>query len=110
MTTFPRWKLVVVSVALLLGLLFSIPNLFRNDPAVQLARRGYEPINAADRESGATPLFHAASWGRVAAVDALLEGKADPNLANASGVTPLAIARQNGHPEVVDLLEKAGAR
>lgn len=44
MTQFPRWKSVVVTVALLLGLLFAMPNLFRNDPALQLARRGYEPV------------------------------------------------------------------
>jgi len=46
MTQFPRWKMVVVGLALLLGLLFAVPNLFRNDPALQLARRGYEPITA----------------------------------------------------------------
>lgn len=44
MTQFPRWKAIVVIVALVFGLLFSAPNLFRNDPALQLARRGYEPF------------------------------------------------------------------
>ncbi len=44
MTQFPRWKMIVVGLALLFGLLFALPNLFRNDPALQLARRGYEPI------------------------------------------------------------------
>lgn len=51
MTQFPRWKMVVVALALLLGLLFSIPNLFRNDPALQLARRGYEPVTAEEQQA-----------------------------------------------------------
>jgi preprotein translocase subunit SecD len=44
MTQFPRWKWILVLLALVVGLVFSIPNLFRNDPALQLARRGYEPF------------------------------------------------------------------
>src|SRR5262247_3997907 len=45
MTQFPRWKSITVIVALILGILFAIPNLFGNDPAVQLAARNYETIN-----------------------------------------------------------------
>ena len=69
MTTFPRWKLVVVIVALLLGLLFSVPNLFRNDPALQFARRGYEPVTAADRSSIEALL----ETNKVAPVDGFLQ-------------------------------------
>src|SRR5688572_24593456 len=69
MTTFPRWKLIVVIVALLLGLLFSVPNLFRNDPALQFARRGYEPVTAADRAGVESFL----QGNQVTAVDGFLQ-------------------------------------
>lgn len=46
MTQYPRWKAILVIAALIFGLLFSLPNLFGNDPALQLARRGYEPFTA----------------------------------------------------------------
>lgn len=51
MTQFPRWKSILVLAALVFGLLFSVPNLFGNDPALQLARRGYEPFAAAQQQS-----------------------------------------------------------
>ncbi len=38
------------------------------------------------------------------------EGNADPNLADAEGVTPLQHARQNGQDKIVAILVKAGAR
>jgi len=51
MTTLPRWKLILVLVTLVLGLLFSLPNLFSNDPALQMARRGYEPVSTDQQTS-----------------------------------------------------------
>ncbi|HZF26558.1 MAG TPA: protein translocase subunit SecD [Steroidobacteraceae bacterium] len=44
MSQFPRWKSITVAVALILGVLFALPNLFGTDPAVQLAARNYESI------------------------------------------------------------------
>ena len=38
------------------------------------------------------------------------EGNADPNLADADGVTPLQHARQNGQEEIVAILSRSGAR
>ena len=41
MNDFPRWKYVLVAVVLLLGILYGIPNLFPQQPAVQVsANRG----------------------------------------------------------------------
>jgi preprotein translocase subunit SecD len=44
MSQFPRWKSITVLVALILGILFAIPNLYGTDPAVQLAARNYDAI------------------------------------------------------------------
>lgn len=41
---------------------------------------------------------------------ALLAAGADPNLADRTGTTPLALARQRGYTALVQMLEKAGAR
>lgn len=43
-------------------------------------------------------------------VTLLLDAKADPNLADREGVTPLAHARRRGYAAMVTLLERAGAR
>lgn len=41
MLEFPRWKLILLGLIVLFGLLFSLPNLFPQDPAVQIsANRG----------------------------------------------------------------------
>ena len=41
---------------------------------------------------------------------ALIEAGASVNLADRSGLTPLALARRRGHAEMAGLLERAGAR
>lgn len=40
----------------------------------------------------------------------LVEAGADVNLADGQGVTPLAHAQQNGHDEIAEILQAAGAR
>ncbi len=55
-------------------------------------------IDARD-DSGATPLYQAASWGRLPVVDLLLRKGADAALANKEGVTPLQAAIANGQQE-----------
>ena len=45
MLHFARWKSITVLVALILGLLFALPNLFGTDPALQLALRNYEAVS-----------------------------------------------------------------
>ena len=42
-------------------------------------------------------------------MQALLRAKADVKAANRYGITPLALAAQNGNAEVIELLPKAGA-
>jgi uncharacterized protein len=43
-------------------------------------------------------------------LDALVKAGANVNLADRQGVTPLGLARQRGYPEMVRILEAAGAR
>ncbi|MBL8703101.1 MAG: ankyrin repeat domain-containing protein [Alphaproteobacteria bacterium] len=43
-------------------------------------------------------------------VELLLAAKADPNLADRDGVTPIAHARRRGYAAITALLERAGAR
>ena len=55
------------------------------------------------------PLHQAVISGDRAAVQRLIRSKADVNAANRYGVTPLSLAAQRGHADLVDLLLKAGA-
>lgn len=36
LNTFPRWKYVLLAIALVIGLIYSLPNLYGEDPAVQI--------------------------------------------------------------------------
>ncbi len=47
---FPLWKNVLVLLALALGTLYSLPNLFGNDPAVQLASSTALPLTQAQAD------------------------------------------------------------
>ena len=64
-----------------------------------------------------TPLMVSARWGYVETVKELLKRKADPTtyLAYSSGgeekiISPLSLAKQNGHTEIEKLLKEAGAK
>ncbi|GBO54087.1 hypothetical protein APA_2035 [Pseudanabaena sp. lw0831] len=60
---------------------------------------------------GATPLHHAAYYGYQKIVSLLIEHGADINAKSLSDKkTPLAIAIQNKHLDVIELLKKAGAK
>lgn len=50
MLEFPRWKYVLVALALLVGVLYSLPNLYPQDPAVQISANRGGSIDAALRE------------------------------------------------------------
>ena len=47
--------------------------------------------------------------GHASAIEALLKGKADPNIADQQGRTALFIAAQAGHASCVEVLAKGGA-
>jgi preprotein translocase subunit SecD len=44
MLEYARWKYYLVAVVLVLGLLFASPNIFGNDPALQIARKDHAPV------------------------------------------------------------------
>lgn len=56
-----------------------------------------------------TPLGRAAGAGDVAAMTALLDQGADPNVTGAFGMTPLASAARSGRVDSIDLLLARGA-
>ncbi len=58
----------------------------------------------------AEPLLDATKQGDVEAVRSLLDGGADPNVAQGDGLTALHIAAQEGQLEIVKLLLGAGAK
>lgn len=62
-------------------------------------------VDAVDLETSATPLMLAASLGRRAAVDLLLQRRANPHLKDREGLTALNRARRADDSETVRLLE-----
>jgi preprotein translocase subunit SecD len=44
MLEYARWKYILVAVVLLLALLFALPNVFGEDPALQVARKDHTPV------------------------------------------------------------------
>jgi len=50
MNDFPRWKYVVVVVVLLLGILYGVPNLFPQQPSVQISANRGATVDQALRE------------------------------------------------------------
>jgi ankyrin repeat protein len=63
-----------------------------------------------DRETGATPLFQAAAWGRKTVVDLLVKRGADVNAKNLLGVSPLAAAGKNGYVDIARVLRERGGQ
>jgi len=62
-------------------------------------------INAKDRKFGWTPLIVASINGRANTVKILLDNGADQTAKSNDGSTALSKARENGHPDIVKLLE-----
>jgi preprotein translocase subunit SecD len=51
MLEYARWKYILIVVVLLLGMLLALPNVFGDDPALQIARSDHAPVAA---DTGAT--------------------------------------------------------
>lgn len=61
-------------------------------------------------QGGESPLHNAAFWGRTDAIDVLLEGGANPNVAGGLvDSTPLHKAAARGHADSIARLLKGGA-
>jgi ankyrin repeat protein len=74
-----------------------------------LLDKGANP-NIVERTEGQTPLHRVAVRGRKKAVaEMLLAHGADMNTRDWYGKTPLSLAKENGHAEIVELLRKHGA-
>src|SRR6516165_5832233 len=57
MLEYPRWKYLLVAVVLVLALVFALPNVFGEDPALQVERKDHTAINAdAMRALGLRPM------------------------------------------------------
>jgi ankyrin repeat protein len=65
-------------------------------------------INQKD-DHGFTPLYHAAMFGDVPAIELLLKGGADVNASDLGGLTILHIACEKGKPEAAVYLLQHGA-
>lgn len=76
-----------------------------------LLRQHGADLNQRDKLYQWTPLFHAASEGRVECLRALLENGADPDALDEKGLTATYYATWEGHLECMDLLwERSGHR
>jgi preprotein translocase subunit SecD len=47
MLVYPRWKYLLILVVLMFGLVLALPNVFGQDPALQIARKDHDPMTAA---------------------------------------------------------------
>ncbi len=66
---------------------------------------GYD-VNWGDYINGVTPLIRAALLGDETLVHALLKAGADPHVESAYGDTAISVATENGHPNVVRIIEE----
>ncbi len=51
MLEYARWKYVLIAAVLLLAILFALPTVFGEDPALQVARRDHNPIPSATEQT-----------------------------------------------------------
>lgn len=75
-----------------------------------LLRQHGADLNQRDKLYQWTPLFHAASEGRVECLRVLLENGADPEALDEKGLTAMYYATWEGHLECMDLLWERSSR
>ncbi|MFZ1342434.1 protein translocase subunit SecD [Thiothrix eikelboomii] len=50
MNRYPVWKYVMIAIILLIGIIYSIPNFFPSEPAVQISAKTEQPIDPAEMQ------------------------------------------------------------
>ncbi len=50
MNRYPVWKYVMIAIILLIGIIYSIPNFFPSEPAVQISTKTEQPIEPAEMQ------------------------------------------------------------
>lgn len=70
-----------------------------------LLEYGADP-NVADPGTGSTPLHDAARTGFMDTVRLLIRFNADPNATDHSNLRPVDVARQTGHMDVAEFLNR----
>ena len=80
-----------------------------NAEIVQALIAAKADLNVQDKQGG-TAVMYAAFMGRQGMLEALLAAKADVNLKTGKGESALKIAKARKFQNIVDLLEKAGAK
>lgn len=81
-----------------------------NEKVVQLLLRAGANPNTREKAERRTPLYDAVSLGYHGIVATVLNGKADPDIPNSSGETPIIRASKDGHIPLVYLLARKGAK
>lgn len=81
----------------------------RENPDQAPCRTRLASFDGSLKSSGSSMLYEAAEAGEASICSVMLAMGSDPNAAIATGKTPLMIAAESGHPEIVELLTKAQA-
>ena len=79
------------------------------DVAALLLDRGADR-EARDTDTGATPLFQAAAWGRKAVSSCLIQRGADVNAKNQVRSVARRAAAKNGFADIARVLKEHGGR
>jgi len=77
-----------------------------NSETVQVLIEAGAQLDHTDQAEGFTAIMFAASEGQTEVVKILLEAGADPSIKDKDGDAALDFARNNGHQQIVDILNK----
>ena len=81
----------------------------RENPDQAPCRTRLTSFDGSLKSAGSSMLYAAAEAGEASICSVMLDMGSDPNAAIATGKTPLMIAAESGHPEIVELMTKAQA-